>query len=156
LAGMFRLIESVDKIKSSLAVVTLFRDLQFRFCREELPGLTMWLGRYCKPIIDRYHNRKTREDIYEKLEKTVKSGDLNRLVGLIDNPQTVRKDQFEFQKAQRDYYEMEVDRLDFKKKLKNDKNFGRETGRQVASIVSLVFGATLAALVMVFRMSMYG
>jgi hypothetical protein len=106
-----------------------------------LPHLTNWICSLLTPVIARYHNTETQRSVQLKIEKNKDSGDLNKILKIINDADTIKKDQIEYKKAMRKYRELKIESDALEKKLENPKYFSQKTGREWAATIAAVVAA---------------
>lgn len=144
-AGFLQIYDSNDKIRRSLALLTLYQQLQKRFDNPKLENLCQWLARDAEAVIGRFHDQRLIKNLLKYLPKEIRTGDLSRVMALVDNPVQVKKDMTEFSIAQQQYarynHELETIRM----QLENNDNFGYESGRQAAVMIAMMLSGILVA-----------
>ena len=69
-----------------LATLRMFAVMQWKMGPNKLPAISQWIGRFLGPIMNNYHNLKTREMIQEFLPQMIKKGSLVEILNLLDDP----------------------------------------------------------------------
>ena len=87
----------------NLGVVRFYADIQESVGPERLPALCGWCATMLTPIIEKFRNKTTRQQIIEALDKLAKKGRLAALVLLVDNPARRTADQQGFLLARREF-----------------------------------------------------
>jgi hypothetical protein len=90
-----------------------------------------------RPVYERFHDREYRLKIREKLDKEIKSGDLEKLYRIVDDPDNIQHDTKNFKDAMREYRELEKERITLEHTLTQPEKVGTERGMEVAVLVSL-------------------
>jgi hypothetical protein len=142
-SGLMTLLEGPDTIKRSLAVLTLYQQIQRRFNLNKLPGLCEWLSKDAEIVIQRFRSIPLKKEIMKQLPKEVVTGNLTRVLSLIDNPAQVRKDENDFLKAIKQHYAFGFERDAIRRELTNNPYYGFGTGRQIALFMSMVMSALI-------------
>lgn len=137
-----------------LAMLNILAGIQRRHGPAALPQLASWVVGLMQPIIERLHSRKARERVKLAVTATAQKGDLLLLQQLVDDPETIERDQSGFRHAQAAYARLAEEigsvtqyALD---RAQLEATVGRETAAVVATAVALMLTAgiiliTLAA-----------
>ncbi len=125
--------EYYKRIMGNIKVVA---TIQKRARMDMLPGLSNWVAGMLGPIYERYHDRELREALRKQVNGIKDSGDLSKIVAVFDNMEIQQKDFTAFRHAMIEYDELRKENADLETKLKNPEVFGKETGKEVAAIVS--------------------
>ncbi len=140
-----------NPLKRNLALLTFFNEWQLKFGPEKLPGMTNWMFSLLEPLARRYHHRPTRDEVAEQLKLAAASGQLNRLVQLLDDPKLLERDRQSFDAA-RQIYRATVAQIGIlERQAKQHKEVAMRYGRPVATYVAWV----LAAMAMLFSIIRY-
>lgn len=150
-AGFMSLLESTDRIRRSLALITLYQSMQKRFDNPKLVGLTQWLVKDAEIVAERFRSLALKEDVIKSIPKEAKTGNLTRVITLIDSPMQVRKDETDFVMASRHFIALGNERDFIQRDLTNNPDFGHTTGRQVAMFLSIMLAGLLTACVFIMR-----
>jgi len=142
-SGLMNLLEGTDAIKRSLALITLYQQLQRRFNISKLKGLCEWLAKDAEVVVQRFKNLSLKQEIMKQLPKDIATGSITKVLSLIDNPMQVKKDEVEFVKARRQYYMFGHERDVVRTELTNNPYYGFASGRQVALLTSMFLSAIL-------------
>lgn len=143
--GLIGLIQGTDAIKRSLAMITIFQNIQVRYHKKPLVNLTKKLAADAERVIERYHNSDLANDIRKKIAKTVEKGDITKLLSLVDNPQVVNQDKLEFEHARQEYFILKQEHDNISKRLDGNKTHGASIGRELAAVISGVLAGILIA-----------
>lgn len=144
--GMLTIIDGTNTMRRSLALLTLYQQLQKRSDNPKLERLCRWLSKDAEIIIDRFHDQQVKKNLLKYLPKEIKTGDLSRVLSLIDNIVQVKKDQDEFAYARKQYLYYNNERETIRTQLDTNPKFGYESGQQIAMIISfLISGIVIAA-----------
>lgn len=87
-------------------------------------------------VFKRFHDQKMLEKIQEEVESAAKTGDLARMVAALDNRQVVEKDFRAFREAMMEYAQLKAEYANLEDRLRDEKTFGRTTGKEFAAVVS--------------------
>jgi tetrahydromethanopterin S-methyltransferase subunit G len=136
-AGVMAKISDEDAGQRRLAELTILSILQKRYLKDnQLPNLLKWMQPHAQTICNRFRNKERRARIIREIPEAVNSGDLGKLMGVVDNAAEVQNDIAEFRQAQSDYQHM-ANRLDeLENRLANDDTAGQSTGRELAVVIS--------------------
>ncbi len=140
-----------NPMKRTLALLTLLNEWQIKFGPEKLPGMTGWMFSLLESLAQRYHHRPTRDEISGYLQQAAASGQLSRLVQLLDDPKLLERDRQGFDAA-RQVYRATIAQIGMlERQTKQHKEVAMRYGRPVATYVAWV----LAAMAMLFSIMRY-
>lgn len=131
-------LNSPENHKRILAEMKSVATIQKRSRMEKFPGIAAWMAENLEPVYERFHDREMRADLRKKVERLKEHGDLGKIVALFDNPITYQDDFVGFREAMRHYFELEQEGVDIEYAMRDEANYGRDTGRQVAAMVAAV------------------
>ena len=129
------------------ATLKCFAMLQKLSKISALPNICAVLGDQLSSVYTRFHDRQTRERIENEAEQHIKSGDMPKLVALFDNKATLAKDFSDFKEKFLEYDGLIKEYEELKAGLKDEKNFGKETGHYVSAIVATILSIGIVILV---------
>jgi serine/threonine protein kinase len=144
-SGLMTIVDTGDVMKRSLALLTLYQLMQRRFNMNKLPGLAQWLAKEAEVVVQRFRSISLKTEILKQLPKEVATGNLTRLLGLVDNPAQVRRDESDYHRAMQQYYIYGHERDNIRKELTTNPYYGFRTGRQIALFVSMIMTALIIA-----------
>lgn len=119
-----------------LAEMRTLATIQRRSQIGPFPGIAAWMVDNLGPVYERFHDRELRIELKKKAERLQDSGDLPKLLALFDTPAVYQEDNLNFRKSMRKYHDLEQETLQIERDLRDESNFGRDTGRQIASVVA--------------------
>lgn len=137
-SNLVNMLESDDPRKKSLSLLMLCQDMQRRYQVVQLSGLANWLQADAELIAQRFYNLKFRKDVVKNLQGDIKSGSLTRMLNSVDSPVDIARDRMNFNRATQLYQQLDNEYTDISNHLQTNNLFGRETGRQIAAIVSAI------------------
>lgn len=149
-SGLMAIIEGNDKVKGSLAMLTLFQGLQKRSDGQKLPGLCAWLARDAEFVTTRLNNQIMKKDIIKQLPREIKTGSLQRVLMLIDNPMQVRQDSESFIHAVRRHRALGAESEQIRKELNKGGRFGENLGQHMAMVISAILAIAVIGLEILF------
>ncbi|MBO33760.1 MAG: hypothetical protein CMM74_12435 [Rhodospirillaceae bacterium] len=88
-----------DNTLKILGSLRILAHLQDRLGFGPQHGLSKWLGSLMGPVIKIYKSRKTRKAIETEISRIVRTGDLNELLSLMDDPEMKLRDEAGFASA---------------------------------------------------------
>ncbi len=148
--GLMSAIDSGDKIKMSLGLLTLYQGLQKRSDSPKLTNLCECLHKDAEFVVQRFHNVRLKQDLSKELAKEIKSGSLRRILTLIDSPAVVRKDTDDFNKATMLYRALGNERDRIRTELDRNPTFGQGSGQHIAMVISAILsGVVISSLVLI-------
>src|SRR5690606_33979568 len=137
-SGLMTILDGMATMRRSLALLTLYQQLQKRFDNPKLVQLCEWLSMDAAIIIERFYNLQLKKTLTKFLPKQIKTADLSRILSMIANPLQVRKDENAYALAMHQYASHGYARD--RRRLERDttKHYGYESGQHLALIVSLL------------------
>lgn len=129
--------------KKVLANIKIMATIQKRSRMQPFPGIAAWIADILEPVYERFHDRELRESLRQRVAKLKVTGDLVKIVTLLDDPELKQRDFLEFKKAMEEHRELSGEDAELKHKMDKPETFGRETGQEVAAIVSGLLAAII-------------
>ncbi len=129
-----------------LGQLKVLATIQQREKLSDFQNIAKWFSKNLNPVYERIHDREKRAVLQKKVEKICDSGDLAKLAYLFDGNELYAFDYSGFQQARDAFEKLEDEQEKIEKRLKNRKNYGQRTGRQIASVIAVVL-ATIIILV---------
>jgi hypothetical protein len=123
-----------------MATLKCFANIQKRYKVENVPDLTKALAALLPVLLRRFHDRTARQSIEKSIQSIADSGNLQKMLAILDNIEVLNQDKSLYRKAMRDYAALEMERKRLEAELEKKDRFGIETGREWAAIVSCVLG----------------
>jgi hypothetical protein len=106
------------------------------------------------PVIERFHSRAHRGKLQNEAIRMAHEGNLAVLLKLIDDPAAIRKDEFEYATAKRQFQVATHDIEKLKREISDRDEIMETSGRQVAAIVSSVVSTIAVVGIVVYRLMM--
>ena len=129
--------------KRILGQLRILATIQKRGSLGSFPALCAWFERHMGPVYDRFHDKAQRDKMGKKIEKLTSEGDLAKIAILFDDPKVFSGDVNDFYQAMAQYKRLEDEEQLIKKRMKDKRNYGRKTGVQVASVVSMILSSVI-------------
>lgn len=107
----------------NLAVLKILAGIQSHFKVKGLPHLCQWMADLCAPIISQYHNLKARAKAQEDIAKAVSSGQLIKLVQVLENRQALLNDECDYHAAKIEVLLIESEIKEIERKIVNRNQF---------------------------------
>jgi len=144
-------IASAKQEISIIGVLSLLAFLQWKLRQPAGLGLCSWVGGLLGPVINSYHNRKTRKQLEKDVPVLVRKGSLTELFDLVDNAERRRTDRRGYMDAQREW-------LDAEQEIREIQGAGDEriikaerTGQQTAATISVVLAMSEVAILLLVK-----
>jgi serine/threonine protein kinase len=134
-------LNSQDLYIKILGNIKCLATIQKRSKMESFPGIARWIDDMLGPVYDRYHDRDLRKKIQERVQKLADSGDLIKIAGVLDNPETVRRDFIAFKKAMKNYHDLNEEYLMLEKRLDKPEKFGKKIGHEASAVFSSILAS---------------
>lgn len=142
-------LNSKDKHRNLLAILKILAGLQRRSGKGKFPALSDWVVDVVRPLADHFHDDKLKEKIKKKLTKYRKSGDLTKILHLLDDRSAIEDDNTAFKYAMYEYQSLRSEAIKLQMRLDDRDVFGKGTGQEISAIVSgliasiIIFAFTL-------------
>ncbi|HPF77900.1 MAG TPA: hypothetical protein PLF01_01290 [Alphaproteobacteria bacterium] len=130
-------INSAEPHNRVLGQIRTLATIQKRASLGKLPAIAEWVAENLEDVYERFHDSKKRADLREQVEAIKKSGDISKIAALFDDPKLYQSDVHAFHQAMEEYQRIEYEKQLIEEKLKNRKDYGQKTGRQIASVISM-------------------
>lgn len=135
------ILSHADPSKVSLGRLNLFKQIQSATKGGIFPELVQWFVKNSEPVLETYGSLNLREKIKKDLEAEMDSGDLNKIMSLLNNPSAREKDKQEFSKAQEEYKNLDTMIKEIDKKYVSDMESILSLGRTITSGFSMIAGS---------------
>lgn len=140
-----------DPMARALGALDVLSNLQADAKVHPLPGLCRWIVRLLKPGLEALHSKKRRERLLKDIDKQAATGLLRNLQMLMREDANPTNDASEFAAARADYRERSRKIRQLDRKLDTRHAVARDTGQQVASLLSSIVAACLLAVIVVWQ-----
>ncbi|PJB71098.1 MAG: hypothetical protein CO093_06050 [Alphaproteobacteria bacterium CG_4_9_14_3_um_filter_47_13] len=130
-----------------LGNIKVLATIQKRSRLEPFPGIASWIAEILEPVYERYHDRELRVDIRKRIEKLKKTGDLTKIMTVLDDSEERRRDFYGFRAAMEEYRDLGIENTELVHRLGKPEIYSKETGQEVAAVVS---GFLAAIVILVF------
>lgn len=114
-----------------------FATIQRKFDGGPAPELVGWFIRNIRPALERIHDRRLRQRLFEQLQKMKDVPLFDTLLNVIDNPAIINEDRKGFFAAKAEFTALQNERVYLQKQLAHRNTLGSDKGRQIAMLVSL-------------------
>jgi hypothetical protein len=141
-----------EDLRRVSALLNVLADVQSRFGPASLPNLCAWMVELMGPVIERFHSRAHRERLQNEATRIAHEGNLAVLLKLIDDPAAIRKDEFDYAKAKRQFQVATHDIEKLKREISDREEIMETSGRQVAAIISSVVSTLAVIGIFVYRL----
>lgn len=125
--------EDYKRVMANLKTLAI---IQKRSKMPKFPHIAQAFLKSLPCVFKRFHDQKMLEKIQGEVESAAASGDLARMVAALDNRQVVEKDFRAFREAMIEYAQLKLEYANLEDKLRDEKTFGRTTGKEFAALVS--------------------
>jgi hypothetical protein len=140
-------------VEKSLALLTLYSEIQYRNGPDVLKGVAKLLLTPSEAIIRRFHSRPRREKLRKELKDASESGKLGAMLKLVDDPDLLVLDMDEYEAARILYAATEDEIKRLTATMNGRKTIAREAGEPFASAIAVGFGF-IGLLITVLKMFM--
>lgn len=137
-----------EMYKRVIANVKVLATVQQRGRMEKLPGVCRWISQILDPAYERFHDRELRQSVKTKINQLAETGDISKIVAMLDNQSAAQKDTEAYNQARSEYHRLNIEDSRLEEKLKHPEQFSQGIGREMAALVScLVAGITILGFV---------
>lgn len=126
-----------------LAQLKVIATMQKRCELKGLPNLAKWLAGELKPVYDRLHDKNRRDDVSKKIEGLLKDGNIKSIAVILNNEALYLNDLDQFKKGILQYEGLIKEQELINKNLKKGRLYGQNTGRQIASVLSMILSMAI-------------
>lgn len=142
---------SHDRGYQVIGVLRALSEIQRRFRIQPVPTLARILLAQMGPAVDRFYDRDLRQEVARRLATAGDGGNLGNLLDIVDSAAVVQDDQLRFAQARREFAILMRERAGLEQQLSRRSTFGLASGRQVAMLVSFIFGAATIILTVLYH-----
>jgi hypothetical protein len=115
---------------------------------EKLPGVCRWISQILDPAYERFHDRELRQSVKTKVNQLAETGDISKIVAMLDSQSAAQKDTEAYNQARSEYHRLNIEDSRLEAKLKHPEQFSQGIGREMAALAScLVAGITILGFV---------
>lgn len=129
---------SSERYKRILGQIRTLATIQKRSGLDKFPAIATWIASNLEDIYERFHDAKKKAHIEKTIDQLKKNGDLTKIALLFDDPMLFQGDVGNFQQAMEEYKRLEKEKENIQNKVNDNKDFGKNSGQQVASVVSML------------------
>lgn len=130
-------LNSGEPYKRFLGRIRTLATIQKRSRLEKFPAISEWIADNLEDVYERFHDGNRKKKLKKQIDGLKKSGDLTKIAVLFDDPNLYQSDVGAFYQAMEEYRRIEHEKELIEEKLKDKKDYGQRTGRQIASIISM-------------------
>lgn len=147
---------STEKHRQRQGLIKMLASIQLRDKMGALPGLSLWVAGVLDQLVDRYHDRQKRKSVREQLDKIKNQGNLERLGSLFNNFDEIQLDLRGYTEAMQQYQALKKEYFMLEQDINTNKNFGIETGKNTAALVSGIISAVVVVIYLLFTLTRGG
>ena len=147
---------STEKHRQRQGLIKMLASIQLRDKMGALPGLSLWVAGVLDQLVDRYHDRQKRKSVREQLDKIKNQGNLERLGSLFNNFDEIQLDLRGYTEAMQQYQALKKEYFILEQDINTNKNFGIETGKNTAALVSGIISAIVVVIYLLFTLTRGG
>lgn len=136
-------LNSPERHRRLTGLIHTFASAQKLYSVRELPNLTRWIADEAKILIERFHDKRVRDDLTKKINKIKEKGDISRIAHLLDDSDLTKRDLLRFQLAKQNYQSLSYEYETLEYKLTMPEEYGRSKGRQISVIVSAIVSSII-------------
>lgn len=149
-ASLLRKLDSkADEYDRILAILTILAQYQKKEKITYLPGLCHWAARLSEVLIDHFHGKTIKEVLHRKMGLAVKSGQIAKVLNLVNDPSLLTSDHNSYQIARRKMRNFDVSERLLQRQVADKDRIMRTTGRQFAAMISGAISALAVVLIVV-------
>jgi hypothetical protein len=135
-------------MRRSLAILSIYGDLQYRFGPDRLSRLSAWFMPLLEPCFHRYLSKPFREKVKRQTKDAVDKGNLVLIMKYLDDPQRVTGDEQNFLNARLMYHNIKQELAQIEAELKDRSIVARDVGRPVAASVAAILSIIMIAVML--------
>lgn len=136
-------LNGAEEYKKVLGNLKCLAVIQNRSKIGALPEIAKTFLKMLPCVYERYHDRDTREKLQKGIERFAASGDLVKIAALLDNTDVIAKDYGAFNSAMAEYQQLTKEAESLEKRLENKDLFGKQTGKELAAVISSVVAGAI-------------
>ena len=140
------LVNATNKTFQLLGSLKTLAAIQKIFKIGPVPHIADFMIQNSALITERLFDNRLKKDLQGRVNKHKGSGDLSAVLDVLDNENIIAEDEQRFIKAQQEFQAIGIMRRNLETALKENKDFGRARGRQIATILAAT-AATLGLLI---------
>ncbi|QQG36967.1 MAG: hypothetical protein HYS17_04135 [Micavibrio aeruginosavorus] len=125
-----------EPYKRVMGNIKVLATIQSRIRSEPFPGVCRWIASLLDVYYARIHDRELRQKIKDKVERLKDTGDIGKMILLLDSQDIKHNDFQDFRQAMVDYGKLREEAHELEKKLAKPETFVREVGREYAAIIA--------------------
>ncbi|HEY8190248.1 MAG TPA: hypothetical protein VIF12_06145, partial [Micavibrio sp.] len=144
-------LNAAEPYRKILGNIKVLATVQQRSRMEKFPGICKWISQIVDPVYEKIHDRDLRKSMKVKINQLVEGGDIAKILSLIENPATLKRDSEAYNKARADYSNLRREDERLEEKLADPSLFGKGVGREVASLTACI----LSGIVILFFLFMF-
>ncbi len=148
-------LSSAHAQERAIGQLKVLATMQKRLDLKGYPAIAKWVMNSFGSVFDRFHDSKKREVLKKRAEKMVVEGSLTGLASIFDGENLYVEDVSDFFQAVKHYKSLVKEQELIKNELKKGSKYGQNTGRQIASVISMVL-SFLIMLVTVYNIFSVG
>lgn len=142
---------SEEKFEIIVGNLKCLANIQKRYNLEAFPGIARAFADMLENVYKRFHDRIIREKLEKEMKRFSADGDLTKMLNLVNNPETKKKDDKGFREAMKNYASLNDEYTQLEDRLKDKDSFGVKTGHEIAAIISsLLAGIIILGLSFLF------
>jgi serine/threonine protein kinase len=131
---------SRDRAFHVVGVLRTYAMIQKRFNTGNVPAVGKWIIGMLAPAIDKFNDRDLRQEVKKRIENLPSPGDLQTILDLIDSTTATQDDSQKFILARQEFSKLLTEQGNIRNRLKKRREFGIETGVEVAMLTSAIIG----------------
>lgn len=143
---MIRACSQPDVSGRNLAFLKLLASVQEQTNAPACPGLCQWMAHLLQPVVNRYHLKKRREKVAERVRKAAADGLLLQLLAVVDDEAEQRADSVGFTQASNEYGQIEAKLHALEVNRPRREEDARYFGEQIAAAIGGVLVSITTAI----------
>lgn len=138
-------LKAKESYRRSLGQIRTLATIQKRSALGKFPAITEWFSRNLEDLYNHFHDDEKKKKFKKKVDTLKRSGDLSRLALLFDDPNLYHNDVNSFFQAMEEYRRIDQEKILIEERLNSKKNYGQRSGRQIASVISMILSVIVMA-----------
>lgn len=134
---MINRINSKKQSENIAGTIKLYSVMQAKFGPAKLINLAKWLASASSPMIENYHNLRTRKKIQKEIIKTLPQGNISAIYNIIENDDMLKRDNVEYLKAINTISKSINDKLYIMNSGRNIIEEAEKIGKNLVSVIAM-------------------
>ncbi len=127
-----------ETYKNIMGELSTLARIQKSYAINAVPNIAAYIAEHITPVYERFHDKETQENLKDSIKKHAKSGNLIKMLSVLDNADLKKRDLGRFYGAMKSYKEFSTDLKTLENKLENKATFQNGIAHKIAASVSVI------------------